>query len=96
MKDHSCAIDCPKSLAHLSEGDLINPGSMDNNLLANYQVWFKCETPIEYISMKKSHFEQFWKAQTSFGKETLYLIIKRIFLFKDVTEVTMHKIVYEL
>lgn len=46
--------------------------------------------------MARPQFEPFWKAQVSFGKETLYLIIKRIPLFRDVSEVTMHKIVYEL
>jgi hypothetical protein len=83
-------------LAQLSEGDIINPGRLDNNLIDNYQVWFKCDTQVECIAMARPQFEPFWKAQVSFGKETLYLIIKRIPLFKDVSEVTMHKIVYEL
>ena len=96
VKDHSCAIETPKTQSQLSEGDIINPGDLDGNQQNNYQIWFKCETPVEYIMMRRNIFQSFWKAQTSFGKETLYLIIKRIPLFQCVSEVTMHKMVYEL
>lgn len=37
-----------------------------------------------------------WRAQTSFGLDTTSIILKKINLFEEVSEVTIKKIVYEL
>lgn len=96
VKDHSLNIEVPRTAIQLQPGDIINPGDLDGGLLKSFHFWFRCTTDVEVISMSRKSFENFWFVQTSFGLDTKSVIFKKMNLFKEVSEMTIFKIIYDL
>lgn len=96
VKDHSLNIEVPRTAINLQPGDIINPGDLDGGLFKSFHSWFRCNTDVEVIYMTRKSFENFWFLQTSFGLDTKSVIFKKMTLFKQVSEMTVFKIIYDL
>lgn len=96
VKDHSLNIEVPRTAIQLQPGDIINPGDLDGGLLKSFHFWFRCTSEVEVITMSRKSFENFWFVQTSFGLDTKSVIFKKMNLFKQVSDMTIFKIIYDL
>ena len=51
----------PNIVSFYQEGDIIGCEEKDNNLSCKVNIWFVCNSDVEYICLGKSKFNEMWK-----------------------------------